>query len=42
MSHGVATKIVFVNDPNGKNFVSKQDYAEKGPKAILGMSASLL
>lgn len=35
-------QIIFVNDPNGKNFVSKHDYAEKGPKAILAMSASLL
>lgn len=35
-------QIIFVNDPNGRNFVSKHDYAEKGPKAILAMSSSLL
>lgn len=26
---------------DGKNFISKTDYAEKGPKAVLEMSASL-
>lgn len=26
---------------DGKNFISKADYAEKGPKAVLEMSASL-
>ena len=35
-------QIIFVNEPNGRNFVTKADYAEKGPKAILGQSASLL
>ena len=30
------------NDALGKNFVSKADYVEKGPKAIIEMSASLL
>ena len=26
---------------DGKNFISKADYAERGPKAVLEMSASL-
>lgn len=26
---------------DGKNFISKTDYAEKGPQAVLEMSASL-
>jgi actin-related protein 9 len=30
------------NDAHGKNFVSKADYVEKGPRAIIEMSASLL
>ncbi len=35
-------QIIFVNDSSGKNFVSKADYTEKGPKAIIEMSPSLL
>lgn len=30
------------NDAHGKNFVSKADYVDKGPRAIIEMSASLL
>lgn len=30
------------NDAHGKNFVSKADYVEKGPRAIIEMSASIL
>ncbi|KAJ3550565.1 hypothetical protein NM688_g5043 [Phlebia brevispora] len=37
----IVAKITFT-DSSGKNFVSKADYAEKGPKAILSMSPSLL
>ena len=36
-----SAKIIFA-DPAGRNFVSKADYATRGPKAILEMSASLL
>jgi hypothetical protein len=35
------TQIVF-NDAHGKNFVSKADYTNRGPKAIIEMSPSLL
>ncbi|KAI0084488.1 actin-like ATPase domain-containing protein [Irpex rosettiformis] len=38
----IIAKITFVNDSSGKNFVSKADYAEKGPKAIIEMSPALL
>ncbi|EPQ56387.1 actin-like protein [Gloeophyllum trabeum ATCC 11539] len=38
---GIVAKIAF-HDPNGKNFVSKGEYAAKGPPAIIEMSASLL
>ncbi|KZT27748.1 actin-related protein [Neolentinus lepideus HHB14362 ss-1] len=38
---GIVAKIAF-HDPNGKNFVSKSEYANKGPPAIIEMSASLL
>ena len=34
-------QIIFA-DPLGKNFVSKGDYTEKGPRAVLEMSSSLL
>ncbi|EKM50420.1 uncharacterized protein PHACADRAFT_263701 [Phanerochaete carnosa HHB-10118-sp] len=42
LGSSIVAKIIFVNEPNGKNFVTKADYAEKGPKVILGHSASLL
>ncbi|GJE91132.1 actin [Phanerochaete sordida] len=42
LGSSIVAKIIFVNEPNGRNFVTKADYAEKGPKAILGQSASLL
>ncbi|TFK51660.1 actin-like ATPase domain-containing protein [Heliocybe sulcata] len=38
---GIVGKIAF-HDPNGNNFVSKGEYAAKGPPAIIEMSASLL
>ncbi|KAI0343119.1 actin-related protein [Trametopsis cervina] len=38
----VIAKITFINDSSGKNFVSKSDYTEKGPKAIIEMSPALL
>ena len=34
----MSSKVTF---HDGKNFISKTDYAEKGPKAVLEMSASL-
>ena len=34
-------QIVF-GDSAGKNFVSKHDYSTRGPRAVLGMSPSLL
>ncbi|KAF9813445.1 hypothetical protein IEO21_05604 [Rhodonia placenta] len=37
----IVAKIAF-NDSAGKNFVSKTDYASQGPRAVLGMSPSLL
>lgn len=37
----IVAKITF-NESAGKNFVSKGDYASMGPRAILGMSPSLL
>ncbi|KAI0794012.1 actin-like ATPase domain-containing protein [Fomes fomentarius] len=37
----IIAKLAF-NDPAGKNYVSKSDYASKGPRTILGMSPSLL
>lgn len=35
------SKLVFT-DPSGKNYVSKADYTERGPKVILDMSPALL
>ncbi|KAI0741543.1 actin-like ATPase domain-containing protein [Daedaleopsis nitida] len=37
----IIAKLAF-NDSAGKNYVSKSDYANKGPRVILGMSPSLL
>ncbi|THH19437.1 hypothetical protein EW146_g1731 [Bondarzewia mesenterica] len=37
----IVAKITF-HDPNGKNFISKADYTERGPKAVFEMSPSLL
>ncbi|KAI0705135.1 actin-related protein [Cytidiella melzeri] len=37
----IIAKITFVSDSSGKNFVSKADYVEKGPKAIIAMSPAL-
>ncbi|TBU54678.1 actin-like ATPase domain-containing protein [Dichomitus squalens] len=37
----IVAKLAF-NDPAGKNYVSKPDYASRGPRTILGMSPSLL
>ncbi|KIL00735.1 hypothetical protein PAXRUDRAFT_7955 [Paxillus rubicundulus Ve08.2h10] len=37
----IVAKISF-NDAQGKNFVSKSDYDEKGPRAIIEMSPALL
>lgn len=37
----IALQVTF-NDAHGKNFVSKADYVENGPRAIIEMSASLL
>ncbi|KAI0731295.1 actin-like ATPase domain-containing protein [Earliella scabrosa] len=37
----IIAKLAF-NDSAGKNYVSKADYASKGPRTILGMSPSLL
>jgi len=41
LGSSIVAKITF-HDPNGKNFVSKIDYSERGPKAILEMCPSLL
>jgi len=41
LGSSIVAKATF-NDSQGKNFVSKADYVEKGPKAIIEMSASLL
>ncbi|KAI9066964.1 actin-like ATPase domain-containing protein [Trametes sanguinea] len=37
----IVAKLSF-NDSGGKNYVSKADYASKGPRVVLGMSPSLL
>jgi len=37
----IVAKVTF-SDSAGKNFVSKTDYASQGPRAVLGMSPSLL
>ncbi|TFK89166.1 actin-like ATPase domain-containing protein [Polyporus arcularius HHB13444] len=37
----IIAKLAF-NDSAGKNYVSKADYANKGPRTILGMSPTLL
>ncbi|EGN96560.1 hypothetical protein SERLA73DRAFT_111155 [Serpula lacrymans var. lacrymans S7.3] len=37
----IVAKVAF-NDSQGKNFVTKSDYTEKGPKAIIEMSPTLL
>ncbi|KAH7926438.1 actin-like ATPase domain-containing protein [Leucogyrophana mollusca] len=37
----IVAKVAF-NDSQGKNFVSKTDYNEKGPRAIIEMSPALL
>ncbi|KAI0766576.1 actin-like ATPase domain-containing protein [Trametes elegans] len=37
----IVAKLAF-NDSGGKNYVSKADYASKGPRIVLGMSPSLL
>lgn len=34
-------QIAFINDSTGKNFVSKADYSEKGPKAVIEMAPAL-
>ncbi|KAI0077726.1 actin-like ATPase domain-containing protein [Panus rudis PR-1116 ss-1] len=41
LGSSIVAKLVFT-DSSGKNFVSKSDYTEKGPKVILGMSPALL
>ena len=41
-AHAFFVQITFVNDSSGKNFVSKADYSEKGPRAIIEMSPALL
>jgi len=41
LGSSIVAKATF-NDAHGKNFVSKADYVEKGPRAIIEMSASLL
>ncbi|KAA1468786.1 actin-like ATPase domain-containing protein [Dentipellis sp. KUC8613] len=41
LGSSIVAKITF-HDPNGKNFVSKADYSERGPKAVLEMSPCLL
>ena len=41
-THAHFLQITFVNDSSGKNFVSKADYSEKGPRAIIEMSPALL
>ncbi|KAH9967297.1 actin-like ATPase domain-containing protein [Russula dissimulans] len=38
LGSSIVAKVTF---HDGKNFISKTDYAEKGPKAVLEMSASL-
>jgi len=38
LGSSIVAKVTF---HDGKNFISKADYAEKGPKAVLEMSASL-
>ncbi|KAI0629163.1 actin-like ATPase domain-containing protein [Trametes polyzona] len=37
----IVAKLSF-NDSGGKNYVSKADYASRGPRTVLGMSPSLL
>ncbi|KAI0350678.1 actin-like ATPase domain-containing protein [Trametes cingulata] len=37
----IVAKLAF-NDSGGKNYVSKADYASRGPRVVLGMSPSLL
>ena len=41
-SSTIKPQITFINDSSGRNFVSKADYSEKGPKAILSMAPALL
>ncbi|TFY79067.1 hypothetical protein EWM64_g4944 [Hericium alpestre] len=41
LGSSIVAKITF-HDPNAKNFASKADYTEHGPKAVLEMSPSLL
>jgi actin-related protein 9 len=38
LGSSIVAKVTF---HDGKNFISKTDYAEKGPQAVLEMSASL-
>ncbi|KAI0924001.1 hypothetical protein AcV5_009377 [Taiwanofungus camphoratus] len=41
LGSSIVAKITF-NDSAGKNFVSKSEYMARGPRAVLGMSPSLL
>ncbi|KAM6496851.1 actin-related protein [Amanita muscaria] len=41
LGSSITAKIVF-NDSNGKNYVSKGDYSNKGPHAIIEMTPALL
>ncbi|KAH7911050.1 actin family [Hygrophoropsis aurantiaca] len=41
LGSSIVAKVAF-NDSQGKNFVSKTDYNEKGPKAVIEMSPALL
>ncbi|KAG7093759.1 hypothetical protein E1B28_007408 [Marasmius oreades] len=41
LGSSIAAKLIF-GDNSGKNFVSKGDYSQKGPRSIIEMSPSLL
>ncbi|KAK7445413.1 hypothetical protein VKT23_014830 [Stygiomarasmius scandens] len=42
LGSSIVAKLVFINDPHAKNFVSKGDYSQKGPHSIVEMSPALL
>ncbi|KAF9054596.1 actin-related protein [Panaeolus papilionaceus] len=42
LGSSITAKIVFSQDPNSKNFVSKSDYTSRGPHAIIEMTPALL
>ncbi|PPQ63382.1 hypothetical protein CVT24_005647 [Panaeolus cyanescens] len=42
LGSSITAKIVFSQDPNSKNFVSKADYTAKGPHSIIEMTPAFL